>query len=220
MNRDAAIVIPALEKNRYSEEGDLVQFGDLSLLEWKITQVKNFIDAKNIFISTPSPKIEKIARRCGAHSIKRSENLPMADVVTESVKKIDKEIILWSHVTSPFVSSVDFKNMLDKFLKLDNRYDSLISVFKLQEFIIFDNKALNFVMTKVTERKTITPVYKITNGCFIARKGIYRKYKNYFGIKPFLYEIDILSSMEIKDALDLTVANDLISLFFKRELKI
>lgn len=220
MYKNTAIIIPALDRNRYSKEGDLVAFGDLTLLEWKLTQVKNFISAGNIFISTPSSKIEKIAKQYGVHSIKRKEDLPMADVITESVKKIDKEIILWSHITSPFVSSVDFKNMLDKFLKLNGKYDSLISVFRFQEFMIFKNKALNFTMTKVTERKTIEPVYRITNGCFIARNDVYLRYKNYFGAYPFLYETDILASMEIKDTFDLTIANDLISLFFRKELKI
>jgi len=110
--------------------------------------------------------------------------------------------------------------MLDKFICLENRFDSLITVLKLNEYIIFKNKALNFEMTGITGRELLEPVYKITNGCFIARRQIYSKYKKYFGVKPYLYEVDALTALEIKDVQDLTIANDLISLYFKKELKV
>jgi len=220
MRKNVAVVIPALEKNRYSKDGDLVKFWDLNLLEWKMAQIKKFIDPGDIYITTPSNKIEKVGRSYGVHVIKRQESSPMAKVIEECAKKANKEIILWTHVTSPFVGSGDFQNMLDKFLKLKGKYDSLVAVSKLREFIIFKNHALNFKMTKVTKRQSIEPVYKITNGCFIAHKDVYLKYKNYFGIKPFLYETNTLSSMEIKDVNDLSVASDLISLFLKRELDV
>ncbi len=218
MYNDTAVIIPALEKNRYSPEGDLVKFGDLSLLEWKITQAKNFISAENIFISTPSRKVEKIAKACGVSIIRRKQNIKMSQVIVDSVKKTKKENILWTHATSPFVSSGDFRNMLNKFLKLDSRYDSLICVSKIQEFIIFKNKALNFQMTKVTDRVNIEPIYRITNGCFVAKRDVCLKYGNYFGMRPYLYGADMLSSMEIKEMKDLTIASDLISLFFKKGL--
>lgn len=219
MYKNVVVIIPALEKNRYSEDGDLVRFGDLSLLEWKVSQVKNFIKEENIFISTPSHKIAKIAKAYGINIIKRHK-IDMLEAIIECVKEIDKEIIIWTHVTSPFVSGAEFDKMLRKFLQLGSRYDSLISVSRLQEYFIFKNKALNFEMTKVDNRNSLEPVYRITNGCSIARKEVYLKYRNYFGIKPYLYEIDMLASMEIKDIEDLTIASDLISLFFKKELQI
>jgi CMP-N-acetylneuraminic acid synthetase len=92
-------------------------------------------------------------------------------------------------------------------------------VLKLEEFVIFKKGALNFKMTEITERTKIEPLYLITNGCFIARKKIMARYRNYFGIKPYLFEVGTLEAMEIKKASDLSIANDLISLFFKRGLE-
>jgi len=218
MDRDIAVIIPALEKNRYSKEGDLVRFGDLSLLEWKLIQVKNFTQAENVFVTTPSSKIERIAKSYGMNAIRRKDNLSMHETIVRSVKQIDKEILIWTHATSPFVSSNDFRVMLNKYLKRRSKSDSLVAVYKLHEFAIFKNRALNFELTKLRGRKSIVPVNIITNGCFIARKEVYLKYKNLFGIKPYLYGVDKLTSMEIKEAKDLSIANDLISLFFKKEL--
>ena len=220
MYKNVAVIIPALEKNRHSPEGDLVKFGDLSLLEWKLALVRNFVSDENIFVSTPSKVVAKVVKACDVNAIHRKESDKMADVIVDAVKKTGKEIILWTHVTSPFVSAVDFKSMMDKFLKLDKKFDSLISVLKLQEFIMFRNAALNFEILKVGERKLIEPAYQITNGCYIARRETYLKHRNYFGTKPFLYEIDALASMEIKEMDDLAIASHLISLFFKKGLHV
>ena len=46
------IIIPALEKNKYSEYGDLVSFGETTLLEWKISQAKRVDGIKNIYVSS------------------------------------------------------------------------------------------------------------------------------------------------------------------------
>jgi hypothetical protein len=46
------IIIPALEKNRYSEHGDLVPFGETTLFEWKIPQVKKVKDIQSIYITS------------------------------------------------------------------------------------------------------------------------------------------------------------------------
>ena len=47
------IIIPALEKNKYSEYGDLVSFGETTLLEWKISQVKKVKEIKDIAATFP-----------------------------------------------------------------------------------------------------------------------------------------------------------------------
>ena len=45
------IIIPAQEKNKYSEYGDLVSFGETTLLEWKISQAKKVDGIKYIYVT-------------------------------------------------------------------------------------------------------------------------------------------------------------------------
>ena len=45
-----AIIIPAQEKNRYHDQGDLAPFGQTTLLEWKIAQCKEFVELSQINI--------------------------------------------------------------------------------------------------------------------------------------------------------------------------
>ena len=70
---NVAVVIPVLERNRYYSEGDLVKFGDTTLLEWKISQVLEVANKENIYISTPSKKIIELARNYGVNFVNREQ---------------------------------------------------------------------------------------------------------------------------------------------------
>ena len=53
------VIIPALEKNKYSLKGDLCPWGETTLLEWKVSQARKIKFIKDIIVSSPSLKIKK-----------------------------------------------------------------------------------------------------------------------------------------------------------------
>ncbi|MEK9627554.1 MAG: hypothetical protein VW455_00885 [Nitrospinota bacterium] len=215
MSDNFAVVIPALDSNQYYAEGDLVQFGDTTLLEWKIAQILGITSKEKIFISTPSEKIIDLAKSYGVNFVKRGMGSDPSQWIKESVDPIESDYVLWTHATSPFISAGDYRKMLDTFFDLPNDHDSLITVFKEQEYIIFQNKPLNFDVGKFKGRKEIEPVYRNTNGCYITPRENYRQNRIYFGEKPFYYEVDKLTSLEIKDIDHYEMALNLLSLYFK-----
>ena len=215
MRDKIAAIIPALDSNRYYPEGDLVLFGDTTLLEWKISQISGLIDRENIYIATPSEKIIELAQGCGVKTVKRSQNTQSMEWIKECVEPVKEEIILWAYVTSPFVSEGDYRQMLETFFDLPKSYDSLIAVYKEQEYILFQNAPLNFDINQYDVRKNLDPIYRITNGCYIAHKESYQQNHKYFGHSPYYYEVDRLTSLEIKDINDYAMALNLLSLYFK-----
>ena len=210
-----AVVIPALDNNRYYSDGDLVRFGDTTLLEWKISQLLGVANKEKIFISTPSEKIIELAKNYGVNFLKRSQKSEPSQWIKESVYPVESDYVLWTHATSPFISTGDYKKMLETFFNLPNTHDSLISVFKEQEYIFFQSKPLNFDIVKFKGRKEIEPVFRNTNGCYITPRGNYRQNRIYFGENPFYYEVDKLTSLEIKDIDHYEMALNLLSLYFK-----
>ena len=62
MYDNLSVVVPALDRNQYYSNGDLVAFGDTTLLEWKISQVLGFARKENVYVSTPSDKIIDLAK--------------------------------------------------------------------------------------------------------------------------------------------------------------
>lgn len=215
MNNNVGIVIPALDKNQYYAEGDLVSFGDTTLLEWKISQVLGVAKKDNIFIATPSDKIIALAQDYGVQSIRRSDTNDSTQWIRESVEPIEKEIIMWTPVTSPFISARDYSKMMEKFFDLPGGYDSLMAVFKESEYIFFKDKPLNFDIQNYKSRKALEPIYRITNGCYITPKESYLKNQKFFGQSPYYYEVDKLTSLEIKDIDHYEMATSLLSMYFK-----
>ncbi|MBU0580539.1 MAG: hypothetical protein KKA19_05120 [Candidatus Margulisbacteria bacterium] len=218
MTEKISVVIPALETNRFAPEGDLVAFGDLTLLEWKITQMRKVVENKQIYVSTPSEKAIAIAKRAGVNVIKRVENGELRNLIEQCANEVKENDILWTNATSPFVSAADYKSMIKEYAILDQKYDSLVAVYKIQENIMYGDRALNFNIESISERVDLEPVFKITNGCFIAKKDIYQAYGKYFGKKPYLYEVDKIASLEINSIESFEITRDLISLFIKKDL--
>jgi CMP-N-acetylneuraminic acid synthetase len=215
MNNNIAVVIPALECNRYYPDGDMVQFGDTTLLEWKISQVLEVINKENVYISTPSNKIIKLAQNYGLNFVKRDDGNNPDQYIAASVEPIKKENILWTHATSPFVSAKDYRSMLEVFFNLPNQHDSLITVYKEEEYIYFRNTPLNFNVDKFKARGEIDPIYRVTNGCYITPKKSYLENQKFFGNSAYFYEVDKLTSLEIKNITHYEMALDLISMYFK-----
>jgi CMP-N-acetylneuraminic acid synthetase len=221
MFKDIGVVVPALEKNRYSPFGDLVKFGGSTLLEWKIVQLLKIVEKENIYISTPSEKIEAVAKEYGINVIKRKENSTIQDMMDRSIKGIDKKYILWTNATSPFIGPRHYNEIINRNLNLDrNKYDSVITVLKMQEYIMYKNSPLNFNIAISELRRDIEPVYKITNGCSIADRDTCCRYGKDFGVRPFLYEVDKFASMEISEIDDDTILNDLVAHYFRKDLDI
>ena len=143
-----AVVIPALDSNRYYPEGDLVRFGDTTLLEWKISQALEVVNKENIYISTPSDKILEFAGSYGLNGVKRQE-VDQNKWIPESVEPIEKDVILWTYVTAPFISAGDYCRMLEIFFNLPEKHDGLITVYKEQEYILYKEAPLNFNVNQV-----------------------------------------------------------------------
>ena len=217
---EVAVVIPALEKNRHSPLGDLAPFGETTLLEWKIFQVLGFTPKENIFVSTTSEKIIKKTKIFGINAVKRTKEAQSLDSsntdwIDESIKSIEKKYILWTQANSPFVSARDYQNMLEVFFKLTNEHDSLISVFREEEYLFYKNKPLNFDIKDFRGRKFIEPAFRVTNGCYICKRDSFLNKRKFFGEKPYFYEVDKLTSLEIKDVDHFEVALNLLPLYFR-----
>ena len=211
-----AVVIPAQEQNSYHELGDLAPFGDTTLVEWKISQCKQFAADSSIYLSTSSERIIEIAKREGINAIKRPSDLEYGEMLSFTMQQIHEEIIVWAIPTAPFVSGRLYNNMLEKFSNLTD-HDSLVSVKKLKEYIFFQNEKMNF-SEQFISRRDIEPVYQVTNGCYITRKENILDKQVLFGDKEFLYEVDDLTSVEIKDIEDFSFANNLISHYFTKSI--
>ena len=120
--------------------------------------------------------------------------------------KDENEIVICTHVTSPFIKLKTIKNAVKKL----KNYDSVTSVTKHQEFswVIKKKKLIpiNFNTKIVKKTQNLDPIYMSNGAFFIFKKKTFKKYNNRIGKKPYYYELKFPESVEIDNKEDLDLA--------------
>jgi len=213
-----AIFIPAQEENRHNKLGDLAPFGDTTLLQWKISQCKDLVDSSHIYISTNSKKIEEIALNDGVNCFKRPSNeTSINDQLKLFANNIDNNNILWTNVTSPFLGSDSYISMFEKYNKIPG-CNLIISTVQKEEYAFFNNQKLNF--DTLVSRSKIQAITLCTNGAYLFKTNFLRKENDIFDTDNIcFYNLDSLSSVEIKDVASYSIAQNLLAFYFSNMLK-
>lgn len=178
------------------------------LLKIKLDQLLACSSIDSILVSSNDERVLDFASKVNDSRViidNRPDYLGSSSTTTDDLIKYVPSIIkeghvLWTHVTSPFITEVDYANIITSyFSKLDNGYDSLMTVLKLQGFIwdksnpiSYDRSDLKWPMTQ-----NINPLYEVDSGVFLSSIYNYIQLGDRIGHKPFLYEQEKLKSIDI-----------------------
>jgi CMP-N-acetylneuraminic acid synthetase len=188
-------------KNFAGISGGLLSVKLSSLLKTKLIN--------KVVVSTNDKKVIEIAKSFKNSRIEidvRPENLALSSTSTDQVIDyvptiIYSELILWTHVTSPFITS----DCLDKGIQLyydnlEKGYDSLMTVNKIQTFLWDDNeKPYNYDrdVEKWPRTQTLAPLYELNSGFFINSRENYINLKDRIGLKPYLLKSEGYEKIDI-----------------------
>ena len=182
------------------------------ILKVKLDQLLAVDRISTIIVSTNDEATIKIAESYNNPRIKvveRPEYLCLSSTVIQDFINyiptiVDAEHIFWVHTTAPFADTKVLNDALDVYEKkvlLENEYDSLLSVTKIQQFLWSEkeNKCVNHDRTKVLWPRTqdLEPLYEINHAFYINSKENFLKIHDRIGVKPFLYELDKIHSLDI-----------------------
>lgn len=182
------------------------------ILKVKLNQLLAVDRISTIIVSTNDEATIKIAESFNNPRIKvveRPEHLCLSSTVIQEFINyiptiVDAEHIYWVHTTAPFADVNVLNNALDVYEEkviLKKEYDSLLSVSKIQQFLWSekDNKCINHDRTKVLWPRTqdLEPLYEINHAFYINSKENYLNIHDRIGIKPFLFELDKIHSLDI-----------------------
>ncbi len=213
-------IIPALGKNRYSKHGDLESFGDTTLLEWKIHQVKKIIPKDKIYVTAFEKNIKEICNKHEIKFLKRKKNISLYKLHSDVGKKFKKDYLIWLNPTSPFFNEKNISMFLKKSLnKLKGQYDSSLTCTLEKEYFFLNNKSVNFdSLKKTVSRSNIKSLVKITNSAYLIKGETLYKNQNLFGKKPYFVKIDFISSLELKYTKDVNLFNSILENYIKRSI--
>jgi len=182
----------------------------------KISQLLKVKRIDKIIVSTNDTKVKKIASSFNNNKIiiiERPEQLASSETSTDDLINyvptiISSGIILWTHVTSPFVTEDIYDKAIDSYFKNKDTNDSLMTATKIQKFIWNETEAITYNREKEKwpRTQTIAPVYEINSGIFLADIEVYKNHKDRIGKKPLLYELNEKESFDIDWEEDFEIA--------------
>lgn len=107
--------------------------------------------------------------------------------------------IIWTHVTSPFLSAATYIDMINKYYDHIDKYDSLMSVNALRTFIWNNESPLNYnrAEEKWPRTQTLPVYYEVNSGVFIADLSTYINQHDRIGSRVQMYETSKLESLDI-----------------------
>ena len=146
----------------------------------------------------------------GVKFLKRDEYLDLAttsfnEVLTTFADIIDADIYVLTHATAPFIKAESFENAITA-LKT-GKYDSALSVRKLQEFLWKDGKPFNYNPERIPRTQDLEPMFTETCGMYVYTADLIKDRKRRVGDKPFLVEVSEIEACDINNPNDFVIAD-------------
>jgi CMP-N,N'-diacetyllegionaminic acid synthase len=148
--KDLTFVIAVRKGSNRIKNKNIRKFGDSSLLEIKLKQIKRLFGTKNIFLSSDCKQSLKIGRKYNAQLDYRpkkfaNSKVQMKKVYSYLASNIDTKYVCYLHVTSPFLKDKTLKKAINLFFKKTRKKNiTLVTVSKVKEYLWYKNKALNY----------------------------------------------------------------------------
>lgn len=178
---------------------NLKMLGDKPLLQYildTLVRVKR-IDEVYVYCSKEEivdylPKGVKFLKR--PEFLDRDETLGK-EIYEEFTKTVDADVYILAHTTSPFMKVETVENALNKIL--DEDYDSAFSAEKIQTFVWYKGKTLNYDLKEIPRTQTIEPIFVETSAFFMFKRDIWKVHKQRIGFKPYIAEVDKIEGVDI-----------------------
>ena len=191
------------------------------LIELKINQLLKVKTSSEIILSTNDKNIIRYAKNLNNDKIKidvrpkvfASNKTKTDDLIKYASKLFDlNDHILWTHVTSPFFTALDYERVIKIYKANIGKFDTLMGINTIQDFLFYYNKPYNYNFKKTywPNTQTLKKIYKINNTVFLTSAKNYIVHKNRIGFKIYYYEVEKLKSIDIDNYDDFILAETIL----------
>ncbi|MGG5890606.1 cytidylyltransferase domain-containing protein [Falsiroseomonas sp. HC035] len=185
----------------------------------KVKQLQQSRHVTQVVVGTNCPEARSLALAAGASVVDRDEAAcdeavsPANIMIGDFVKRVNADIIVWSHCTNPFLYARHYDAAIDAFLEAETEgADSLLSVIRMQSHMWNEHGfPINYnpYGPKHALAKTLAPVFFQDGGIFIQRHANMLLNSYFFGRQPKLFEVEFPYSHDINVRSDLEIGRAL-----------
>lgn len=162
-----------------------------------------------VYVYCSNPEIKNFIPE-GVKYLRRSESLDqnttkMNEVLRAFAKDVPADIYILTHATAPFIKAESIEKGLEAVKS--EKYDSALSVQKLQEFLWKGGKPYNYQLDAIPRTQDLEPLYEETSGFYIFTNDVITKMNRRIGEYPFVVEVSEIESVDIDEAEDFEIAD-------------
>ena len=223
MTQEINIFLPMRAGSQRVKRKNTRQFSDIrgGLCQIKLEQLLSCPAIGKIVVSTDDATVVEIARNFNSQRISvlhRPVALATSEASTDDLIRHASEVmpdghILWTHVTSPFVNSSIYDDIIKTYRENLSQFDSLMTVTRIQKFIWNEERPINYDggLEKWPRTQTLKPIWEVNSACFLTSKEIYKRRFDRIGENPFLFELDQEIAYDIDWPADFRIAEAMYS---------
>ena len=206
---DITAVIPIRLGSTRCKNKNIRTFFDTNLLLRNINILKKVPEIKKIIISSSE---QEILNFCISEDIEFHQRDPVfsqSNTTGSDLYKCLSDIIktpymMYVTCVTPFVDSNIYSHAINLFNKyiVNNDYDCVISCKNVKDFLWKDNQPLNYDKSNTPQSQLLPDIFNPTFAFNIISTEYVKMNSSIIGEKPYFYEIDQLSSMDIDTEYD------------------
>lgn len=193
------------------------------LIEIKLKQLLACDLIDTIVLSTNDSRVQGYAEDLKDERVvvhERSEDLSSSKTSTDTLIKHASDLIpdgdiLWTHVTSPFITAQNYKAIIECYeRKRVQGHDSLATTTRHRGFFWLNGQPCNYdrQLEKWPQTQKIAPIDEINSGAFLSSAANYKTLNDRIGETPYFYELDRITGFDIDYPEDFLMAESLASL--------
>lgn len=220
-------IIPVRAGSLRLKDKNIYPFNGSTLLEHKITQLKEVEYIDKIVVSSDSGLMLQMALDQGVEIHKRSweycdeKTKTFGEVVEHICSQVEGDNTIWATVTSPLVLPEVYKKAIKLYSNaIKKGYDSLLTVEAFQKYILTSKGPLNYKHGKAhVPSQYLEKYYFKTNGIMISPREKMIEWQYLYGTNPYLFEIDKIFCVDVDDILDISQATAWLNLLLTKQYK-
>ena len=200
-------LIPVRSGSMRVKNKNIRPFAGSSLLEIKINQLKRIKGIDGIVVNSNSEEMLKIAKNMGVETVKRDEYYASNEVCMNEVYKnmasnINCDLIIFTDVTNPLIEDGTIINCFNLYKTFNNKYDSLITVNLIKEFMWLNGKPINYDPNKKPRSQDLPDIVALNHAISIIPRNLMLKRMDIIGYNPYLYITDSIEGIDIDNEID------------------
>lgn len=212
MARTVTALVPCRAGSERVPQKNTVPFAGMSdgLIGLKLRQLCSARRVDRIVVSTDDDAVKRVCEAV-AHETGRQIEVHDRDpdfassatstgaLIRHLIPVIPGDAILWTHVTSPLITSTLYDRAIETFTRERAAFDSLMSVTAIQEFLWSQDGAVNFDRRVEAWPRTqdLPRWYIVNSGLFIADKETMLRLGDRIGERVFLFEVSRLEGLDV-----------------------